>query len=130
MSLIYRRSANPTSLTRWLYDYYGEVAPFARRIDRPFSAPLLIALKSIEWSIYRWYKTPIRRFYGVKGNELIYMITNRCTDRCAKCGIWKTPEPQDRHLPLAAFLDCLHRLHETHLDGFSPGRGPATPATT
>lgn len=83
-----------------------------RRIDRKHVAPLLFLLKTIEWSIYRWYKTPIRRFYGVKGNELIYMITRRCTDQCAKCGIWKTPEPDGQHLPVSHFVNCLHRLHE------------------
>lgn len=112
MSLIYRKSANAPSLTRWMYDYYGEIAPFARRIDRKLVAVPLIVLKSVEWGIYRWYKTPIRRFYGVKGNELIYMITRRCSDKCAKCGIWKTPEPDSEHLPVAHFIECLNRLHE------------------
>jgi MoaA/NifB/PqqE/SkfB family radical SAM enzyme len=72
----------------------------------------LILLKTIEWSIYRWYKTPVRRFYGVKGNELIYMITRRCSDNCAKCGIWKSPEPDSEHLPISHFINCLNRLHE------------------
>jgi MoaA/NifB/PqqE/SkfB family radical SAM enzyme len=74
--------------------------------------PPLVFLKSIEWSIYRWYKTPIRRFYGVKGNELIYMITNRCNDRCPKCGIWERPESNADHLKVEHFLDCLRRLHK------------------
>ena len=112
MSLIYRKRANAPSLTRWVYDYYGEVAGFARRIDRRLLAVPLVLLKSVEWGIYRWYKTPIRRFYGVRGNELIYMITKRCSDRCAKCGIWRTPEPDSEHLPIEHFLDCLSRLHE------------------
>jgi pyruvate-formate lyase-activating enzyme len=112
MSLIYKRRANAPSLTHWIYDYYGEVGPFARRIDRKLVAVPLILLKTVEWGIYRWYKTPIRRFYGVKGNELIYMITRRCGDRCAKCGIWKSPEPDSEHLPIAHFLNCLNRLHE------------------
>lgn len=88
MSLIYRKRANAPSLTHWVYDYFGEIVPFARRIDRKLVAVPLILLKTIEWSIYRWYKTPIRRFYGVKGNELIYMITRRCSDSCAK---WEDP---------------------------------------
>lgn len=112
MSLIYRKRANAPSLTHWVSDYYGEIAPFARRIDSKLLAIPLLALKTIEWSIYRWYKTPIRRLYGVRGNELIYMITRRCNDRCAKCGIWKTPEPDGEHLPVAHFIDCLNRLHE------------------
>jgi MoaA/NifB/PqqE/SkfB family radical SAM enzyme len=112
MSLIYRRRANQPRLPSVLHDYYGEIAPFARRIDRKRFAIPLILLKTIEWSIYRWHKTPIRRFYGVKGNELIYMITRQCNDRCAKCGIWKDPEPPDEHLPVRHFIDCLNRLHE------------------
>ncbi len=112
MSLIYRRRPNQPSIAHVLQDYLGEISPFARRVDRRLLAPPLILLKTIEWAIYRWYKTPIRRFYGVKGNELIYMITSRCTDRCAKCGIWKTPESARDHLPVAHFIDCLNRLHE------------------
>lgn len=79
-----------------------------------------------EWSIYRWYKTPIRRFYGVKGNELIYMITRRCGDRCAKCGIWKTPEPPSEHLPISHFINCLHRLHENLYQVTLTGGEPLT----
>jgi len=71
----------------------------------------MILFKSIEWGIYRWYKTPIRRFYGVKGNELIYMITNACNDRCPKCGIWKLPEPKSQHLEIEHFINCFKRLH-------------------
>lgn len=112
MSLIYRKRANAPSLTHWVHDYLGELVPFARRIDRAAAVLPLVALKSIEWGIYRWYKTPIRRFYGVKGNELIYMITRRCNDRCAKCGIWKDPEPAAEHLQLVHFMECLRRLHE------------------
>lgn len=112
MSLIYRMRANQPSLTHAVCDYYGEIAPFARRIGRKRFAVPLILLKSIEWGIYRWYKTPIRRFYGVKGNELIYMITRRCSDECAKCGIWKNPESDSEHLPIADFINCLNRLHE------------------
>ena len=112
MSLIYRRKSNQPTLAHTFYDYYGEIAPFAKRIDRKLVALPLIFLKTIEWCIYRWYKTPIRRFYGVKGNELIYMITRRCSDKCAKCGIWKSPEPDCEHLPISHFINCLNRLHE------------------
>lgn len=112
MSLIYKRKSNQPSLTHFIYDYYGEIVPFAKRIDRKLLFLPLIFLKTIEWSIYRWYKTPTRRFYGVKGNELIYMITRRCSDKCAKCGIWKTPESDHQHLPISHFLHCLKRLHE------------------
>ena len=126
MSLIYRRRANAPSLTHWVYDYYGEIAPFARRIDRRLVAIPLILLKSVEWGIYRWYKTPIRRFYGVKGNELVYMITRRCSDRCAKCGIWKTPEPDGAPLPIEHFLNCLNRLHENLYQVTLTGGEPLT----
>lgn len=126
MSLVYRKRANAPSLTHWVYDYYGEIAPFARRIDRKLVAVPLILLKSVEWSIYRWYKTPIRRFYGVKGNELIYMITRRCGERCAKCGIWKTPEPDSEHLPIEQFINCLNRLHENLYQVTLTGGEPLT----
>lgn len=126
MSLIYKRRANAPSLTHWVYDYWGEIAPFARRIDRKLVAVPLILLKTVEWGIYRWYKTPIRRFYGVKGNELIYMITRRCGDRCAKCGIWKSPEPDSEHLPISHFITCLHRLHENLYQVTLTGGEPLT----
>jgi len=111
MSLIYRRKANDPNFTHIIYDYLGEIRPFAKRVKNPFLVVPMIFLKSIEWSIYRWYKTPIRRFYGVKGNELIYMITNRCNARCPKCGIWKNPESDDQHLSINHFINCLQRLH-------------------
>jgi MoaA/NifB/PqqE/SkfB family radical SAM enzyme len=126
MSLIYKRPANWPDLTHFLYDYYGEIAPFSRRIDRKAVFLPLIFFKTIEWSIYRWYKTPIRRFYGVKGNELIYMITNRCHDRCPKCGIWEHPEPACQHLPVADFLKCLQRLHENLYQVTLTGGEPLT----
>ncbi|GHV11349.1 hypothetical protein FACS1894162_6700 [Bacteroidia bacterium] len=107
-----------------VYDYFGEMRPFVKRIDEKWLIPLMIFLKTIEWSIYRWYKTPIRRFYGVKGNELIYMITSRCNERCAKCGIWKNQEPDTEHLKIAAFIDCLktlhHNLYQVTLTGGEP----------
>lgn len=90
----------------------GEIKPFEKRIDRKLLILPLLILKTIEWSIYRWYKTPIRRFYGVKGNELIYMITKRCNERCAKCGIWKNPEPENEHIDISIFINCLKTLHE------------------
>lgn len=111
MSLIYRLSANQPGITHVLSDYMGEIRPFAQRVKNPFLKIPLVALKSIEWSIYRWYKTPLRRFYGVKGNELIYMITNRCNDRCPKCGIWERPESNAQHLKIEHFINCLRRLH-------------------
>lgn len=112
MSLIYRRRPGAPSLTGWVHDYRSELGAFARRTDGSYQALPLLALKSIEWAIYRWYRTPIRRFYGVRGNELIYMLTRRCGDRCAKCGIWKDPESDAERLPAERFIDCLRRLHE------------------
>lgn len=112
MSLIYRRRANQPSFTHVINDFMGEMKPFAKRIDRKTLLLPLLFLKSIEWSIYRWYKTPIRRFYGVKGNELIYMITKRCNEKCAKCGIWKNPESDYEHLDISIFINSLKTLHE------------------
>lgn len=111
MTLIYKRKSNQPTLLHLFNDYIGEIMPFARRIEtRSIKIPLVL-LKSIEWSIYRWYKTPVRRFYGVKGNELIYMITSRCNERCSKCGIWKMPESDDEHIKVDEFLNCLNVLH-------------------
>src|ERR1700722_16008802 len=111
MSLIYRRKANQPGISHTINDYLGEIRPFAKRIEKKRFVILLVLLKTVEWSIYRCYKTPIRRFYGVKSNELIYMITNACNDRCPKCGIWERPEPQSQHLMISHFLNCLRRLH-------------------
>lgn len=111
MSLIYRLKKSQPKFTHTYYDYMGEMKPFAKRVDKWHLKLPLLFLKSIEWSIYRWYQTPIRRFYGVKGNELIYMITNRCNDRCPKCGIWERPESNNEHLPISHFIECLRRLH-------------------
>ncbi|MFT3845763.1 MAG: radical SAM protein [Lacibacter sp.] len=111
MSLIYRRKANDPHFTHVIYDYIGEMRPFIKRVKKKHLLLPMILFKTIEWGIYRWYKTPIRRFYGVKGNELIYMITNACNDRCPKCGIWKYPEPKEQHLLIQHFISCLKRLH-------------------
>ncbi|WP_289056000.1 radical SAM/SPASM domain-containing protein [Carboxylicivirga marina] len=112
MSLIYRRRANQPSITHVISDYLGELKPFAKRIGKWYFFIPLVIMKSIEWSIYRWYKTPIRRFYGVKGNELIYMITKRCNERCPKCGIWETPEPDNEHIDVSVFINSLKTLNE------------------
>jgi MoaA/NifB/PqqE/SkfB family radical SAM enzyme len=111
MSLIYKRRANAPSVTHVIQDYLGEMRPFTKRVRNPLFVVPMLVLKSLEWGIYRWYQTPIRRFYGVKGNELIYMITNACNDRCPKCGIWERPEPKDQHLMISHFINCLKRLH-------------------
>jgi MoaA/NifB/PqqE/SkfB family radical SAM enzyme len=111
MSLIYRRKINQSSLSHLVNDYMGEMVPFSKRIEKKRFLIPLICLKTIEWSIYRWYKSPVRRLYGVKRNELIYMITRRCNDRCSKCGIWKTPEPDSERIKLKDFIKCLQSLH-------------------
>lgn len=111
MSLIYKLRANHPGFGQTWYDYLSEIRPFAKRVEKKHYLLPLVILKSIEWSIYRWYKTPIRRFYGVKSNELIYMITNRCNDRCPKCGIWEKPESNSEHLLISYFITCLRRLH-------------------
>ena len=94
MSLIYRLKASQPKFSHVIQDYLGEMRPFAKRVRKPHLVIPMVLLKTIEWGIYRWHKTPIRRFYGVKSNELIYMITNACNDRCPKCGIWERPEPK------------------------------------
>jgi MoaA/NifB/PqqE/SkfB family radical SAM enzyme len=110
MSLIYSLKKNKQGVTHVIGDYLGEMRPFAKRVRIRYLVIPMVLLKTIEWSIYRWYKTPIRRFYGVKGNELIYMITNACNDRCPKCGIWERPEPRPTFNDYS-FHQCLQRLH-------------------
>ena len=111
MSLIYRLKQSQPNFTHGIQDYLGEIIPFSRRIKNPLLKVPMVALKSLEWAIYRWHKTPIRRFYGIKSNELIYMITNACNDKCPKCGIWERPEPKEQHLRIQHFIKCLKRLH-------------------
>lgn len=111
MSLIYSLKANQPGIAHVINDYLGEIRPFAKRVENPLLLVPMVMLKTIEWSIYRWYKTPVRRFYGVKGNELIYMITNACNDRCPKCAIWERPETRAQHLMISHFINCLKRLH-------------------
>ncbi len=112
MSLIYSLKGSQPTFVHGIYDFLGEIRPFAARVKNPILRVLMVALKSVEWAIYRWHKTPIRRFYGVKGNELIYMITNACNDRCPKCAIWERPESKAQHLNVEHFLTCLRRLHQ------------------
>ena len=124
MSLIYKRNPNQPGIMDVFHDYLGEMRFFIKRIDKKHLIPLMVFLKTIEWSIYRWYKTPTRRFYGVKGNELIYMITSRCNEKCSKCGIWKNPETDKEHINIDAFIDCLktlhHNLYQVTLTGGEP----------
>ncbi len=110
MSLIYNIKFTKSSFINIFNDYYSEVKHFARRIRNPLLKILMIILKSIEWGIYHWYKSSIRRFYGVRGNELIFNITKRCNEKCAKCGIWKNPEKDDERLSIDVFIQCLNAL--------------------
>jgi len=111
MTLIYKHSQNKQRIFNAIDDYCGELIPFIKRIKKRHLVIPLAVLKSIEWSIYRWYKTPVRRFYGIKSNELIYMITNRCNEKCQKCGIWKKPESCHQHIDIIHFINCMKRLH-------------------
>lgn len=111
MSLVYRFKANHPGISHVIQDYLGEIVPFTKRVKNPCLKIPMALLKSVEWGIYRWHKTPTRRFYGIKSNELIYMITNACNDRCPKCGIWERPEPKSQHLMIGHFINCLKRLH-------------------
>jgi MoaA/NifB/PqqE/SkfB family radical SAM enzyme len=110
MSLIYRKKQDQSSNIDFIYDYLGEIQHFIKRIKKKHLTVPLLILKTIEWSIYRWYKTPIRRFYGIKGNELIYMITKRCNEKCPKCGIWKMPEAENDRVDIQYFINCLRQL--------------------
>jgi sulfatase maturation enzyme AslB (radical SAM superfamily) len=69
----------------------------------------MLALKTVEWAVYRWYTAPVARIYDPPSvSELIYMITSACTDRCEKCGIWRTPETP--RVPLEAVERSLAAL--------------------
>lgn len=112
MTLVYSKNKYRIGILSAVTDYFGEIKPFVRRVSKKHLLIPLVILKSIEWSIYRWHKTPIRRFYSIKGNELIYMITRHCNERCTKCGIWMNPEPMLEHLDIKDFINCLNILHQ------------------
>ena len=111
MTLFYNNGQNHPRVFNVFNDYFTEIIPFVRRIKKKQLVIPLAILKTMEWSIYRWYKTPIRRFYGIKSNELIYMMTNKCNEKCQKCGIWKNSEPNIQYIDVSYFIDCLKRLH-------------------
>ena len=81
---------------RWLdvvEDYVGYVTPLARRVRRRRHLPAMLALKTIEWAVYRWHQPALVRSYEAQEVwQLLFQITSRCTDRCEKCGIWRRPE--------------------------------------
>lgn len=111
MTLIYNYSPNQQKIFNIINEYYCEMVPFVKRIKKKNLIIPLLIFKSFEWGIYRWYKTPVRRFYGIKSNELIYMITNKCNEKCPKCGIWKKQESDIQHIDVSYFINCLNRLH-------------------
>ena len=49
-----------------------------------------------------------REYVSSNVRELIFKITNRCTDRCAKCGIWRNPDG-DR-VPVEVVERCVFDL--------------------
>lgn len=61
MSLIYRLKSKQPGFSHVISDYLGEIRPFAKRVRQPHLVIPMVMLKSIEWAIYRWHKTPIRR---------------------------------------------------------------------
>jgi sulfatase maturation enzyme AslB (radical SAM superfamily) len=90
-------------------DYFGYVAPFLSRVRPRSFVPPMLALKTVEWAVYRWYRPPLTRTYDPPGvSELIYKITSACTDRCEKCGIWR--EPETTRVPVEAVEKCLAAL--------------------
>lgn len=90
-------------------DYLGYVAPFLARVRPKSLVPPMLALKTIEWAVYRWYRAPVTRTYDPPMvSDLLYMITSACTDRCEKCGIWR--EPERTRVPVEAVEKCLVAL--------------------
>lgn len=90
-------------------EYLGYVTPFLRRVEPWYLRAPMGVLKTVEFSVYRWYKPQVTREYvSSEVRELIYKITNRCTDRCAKCGIWRNPDG-DR-VPIEVVERCVSDL--------------------
>jgi sulfatase maturation enzyme AslB (radical SAM superfamily) len=106
------RIPRPGSLVAGLRDYVGYVSPFLARVRPKSLIPPMLALKTIEFAMYRWYRAPVLRTYGPPPvRELIYKITSNCTDRCRKCGIWREPEPT--RAPVEDVENCLAALAPT-----------------
>lgn len=93
MSLIsaVKPSYKPTRLKDLIRDFTGYVTPFIDRIDEWYNIPPFLFLKTIEYSIYKFYEPRNESWRNYK-YELIFKISSRCTDRCPKCGVWKQPE--------------------------------------
>lgn len=99
---------------RWLdgvKEYAGYVAPLLQRVRRKRHVPVMLALKTIEWAVYRWYEPVETRRYGEDEIwQLLYQITSRCTDRCEKCGIWSRREVVVDRVELHHVERCLDGL--------------------
>jgi len=111
MTLIYKRKFGRPGIVHVINDYFSEILPFVKRIKNPLFVPALITLKTVEFLIYKFYIPPVRRFYGIRRNELLYMITKRCTDKCAKCGIWKNPEPDSDRINAGDIIKCIRDIN-------------------
>lgn len=113
------RIPRPNSIVTAVRDYKGYVAPFLARVRPRSLIPPMLALKTIEFAVYRWYAAPVQRSYGPPPvRELIYKITSTCTDRCRKCGIWRESEPKRASLEdvekcLAALAPTLNKFTVT-----------------
>jgi sulfatase maturation enzyme AslB (radical SAM superfamily) len=106
------RIPRPSSIVAGLRDYAGYVSPFVARVSPRSLIPPMLALKTIEFAVYRWYAPPVQRTYGPPSvRELIYKITSTCTDRCKKCGIWREPEP--KRASVEDVENCLAALAPT-----------------
>jgi MoaA/NifB/PqqE/SkfB family radical SAM enzyme len=83
------------SMVSTLRDYLGYVRPFLAIVRPRALVPVMLGLKTVEYSIYRWHRPNVLRSYDPpEVRELTFKITNRCTDRCEKCGIWRLPDPE------------------------------------
>lgn len=110
MSQIISTIAKPEreSLRVKLKDYVGYIKPFYRKIDTWYYAPAFLILKTIEYSIYKYYEPENESWKNYK-YELIYQITSKCTDKCPKCGIWKNIETS--HIPIEKIIQSIDELH-------------------
>ncbi len=109
MSLMVAQKRNGVSLRNVVRDYVGYVSPFLRRVDRARLLVPMLLFKSVEYLVYTFYEPRDEPLLPGR-HELIFKITSRCTDRCPKCGIWKTPEDEAARIGVDLFISCLHDL--------------------
>lgn len=112
------RLPTPRSLRDGVRDYVGYMRPFLARVRPKTLLPAMAALKTIEWAVYRWYEPPPNRRGALAEpvRELIYKITSNCTDRCVKCGIWRSHDGE--RVRVEWVEDCLRAL-APRLGGFT-----------